>query len=86
MEEFPDSIDDRFGLAKSYSDARNTLLPWWGGNNEQAEAALTEADKRLSALLEERPGDRNIREALGNALTNLGVVLTWMDRHAEAEE
>src|SRR5262245_16419377 len=61
-------------------------LMWWGGENvKKAEVALRKADVLLSKVLEERPADPRFRTSLAGALTNLGVILRWTQRLAEAE-
>ncbi len=83
LREDPGSWKNRMGLARAYSGLGAQRM-WWGGKNQEAEAAHSEAESRLAQLLRERPRDRNCRKSRVGSLWNLGVICGWEDRIDEA--
>ena len=81
---FPEEIEYRYGLARTYANQGMQLM-WWGGQVAKAEEALRQADALLSKLQEERPGEPRFRADLDFALGNLGVILGWTKRYDEKE-
>ncbi|MFO0913443.1 MAG: protein kinase [Pirellulales bacterium] len=84
--EFPENFDYRYGFALAKARQGSAQM-WWRSNDSAAERDLREADALLTTLLKERPRDVDCRRALARmVLTDLGTLLNWADRSAEAVE
>jgi serine/threonine protein kinase len=94
VNDYPDQLEYRFGLAKTYAVQGLHLMMGRPQNEngeaqlrryEKAEAAYRQSEAQLTNLRKERPGDVRFRRVLSGVLTNLGVILKQTKRYAEAE-
>jgi serine/threonine protein kinase len=82
VEEFPKDFEYRLKVAKGYSTLGMRYM-WYGGEDDEAEKALREAEALLSKLYDERPSAIEIREVFAGVLWNLGVIIDRIIRRGE---
>ena len=77
-------IDYQFHLSAAYS-AQGTQRLLADRGSDRAESDLRQAEARLSAFLVQRPNHSLTRRSLAQTLNNLGSLLDYTNRAAEAE-